>query len=143
MSKEFIRIAGITHVKTSPYYPQSNGTIERWHKTIKGDCIRTRVPLSQDDARRQVANYVAHYNDVRLHSAIGYVAPRDKLAGREKEIFQARDLKLAEARKRRQELRQGAAARQATAWPTALPAINFAVVRGVLRSDTLKPRPSM
>ena len=44
--KEFIRIAGMTHVRTSPYYPQSNGKIERWHKTIKGDCIRVKVPLS-------------------------------------------------------------------------------------------------
>ena len=44
--KEFIRVAGMTHVKTSPYYPQSNGKIERWHRTLKGDCIRVKVPLS-------------------------------------------------------------------------------------------------
>ncbi len=74
--KEFIRIAGMTHVRTSPYYPQSNGKIERWHKTLKGDCIRVQVPLSLDDARRLVADYVAHYNHVRLHSAIGYVTPQ-------------------------------------------------------------------
>ena len=30
--KEFIRVAGMSHVRTSPYYPQSNGIIERWHK---------------------------------------------------------------------------------------------------------------
>ncbi len=104
--KEFIRIAGMTHVKTSPYYPQSNGKIERWHKTLKGECIRVKVPLSLDDARRIVADYVAHYNNVRLHSAIGYVTPKDKLEGRDKEIFAARDRKLAEARERRQQLRQ-------------------------------------
>src|SRR5207244_3598285 len=52
--KEFIRLAGMTHVKTSPYYPQSNGKIERWHKTLKGECIRVLVPLSLDDARRIV-----------------------------------------------------------------------------------------
>jgi len=33
--KEFIHIAGMTHVRTSPYYPQSNGKIERWHKTLR------------------------------------------------------------------------------------------------------------
>jgi putative transposase len=33
--KEFIRISGTTHVRTSPYYPQSNGKIERWHKSLK------------------------------------------------------------------------------------------------------------
>jgi len=34
--KEFIRISGMTHVRTSPYYPQSNGKLERYHKTIRG-----------------------------------------------------------------------------------------------------------
>ena len=38
--KEFIRIAGMTHVRTSPYYPQSNGKLERWHKSLKSECIR-------------------------------------------------------------------------------------------------------
>jgi len=38
--KEFIRISGMTHVRTSPYYPQSNEKIERWHKSLKGECIR-------------------------------------------------------------------------------------------------------
>ena len=83
--KEFIRICGMTHVRTSPYYPQSNGKIERWHKTLKGECIRVKTPLSLEDARRIVADFVAHYNDVRLHSAIGYVTPADKLAGREQD----------------------------------------------------------
>ena len=44
--KEFIRICGMTHVRTSPYYPQSNGKMERWHKTLKGECIRVKTPLS-------------------------------------------------------------------------------------------------
>jgi transposase InsO family protein len=34
--KEFIRISGMTHVRTSPYYPHSNGKTERWHKSLKG-----------------------------------------------------------------------------------------------------------
>ena len=55
--KEFIRIAGMTHVTTSPYYPQSNGKMERWYKTLKGECIRVKVPLTLDEARRIVAEY--------------------------------------------------------------------------------------
>ena len=104
--KEFIRICGMTHVGTSTYYPQSNGKIERWHKTLKGDCIRPSSPLSLEDARRVVEKYVKYYNEVRLHSAIGYVTPADKLAGREKEIFATRDRKLAEHRERRRLRRQ-------------------------------------
>jgi transposase InsO family protein len=110
--KEFIRICGMTHVKTSPYYPQSNGKIERFHRTIKGDCIRTETPLCLEDARRIVARYVEHYNTVRLHSAIGYVTPEAKLQGRDKEILAQRDRKLEAARQRRKEKRQ--ATRQAT-----------------------------
>ena len=55
--KEFIRICGMTHVKTSPYYPQSNGKMERWFKTLKGECIRVKTPLSLEDARRLVAEF--------------------------------------------------------------------------------------
>jgi putative transposase len=104
--KEFIRLCGMTHVRTSPYYPQSNGKIERWHGTLKADCIRPHVPLSLDEARRLVAEFVEHYNHVRLHSAIGYVTPANKLAGREAAIFADRDRKLAAARERRAQQRQ-------------------------------------
>jgi len=99
--KEFIRICGMTHVKTSPYYPQSNGKMERWFKTLKGECIRVKTPLSVEDARRLVAEFVAHYNTVRLHSAIGYVTPADKLAGRAEQIWTDRRGKLAAAQARR------------------------------------------
>jgi putative transposase len=107
--KEFIRIAGMTHVRTSPYYPQSNGKLERWHKSLKSECIRPGTPLSQQDAERLIQQYVDHYNHVRLHSAIGYVTPMDMLAGRQKEIQAARDRKLEEARRKRQVRRQQAA----------------------------------
>ena len=106
--KEFIRVSGMTHVRTSPYYPQSNGKIERWHKSLKGECIRPGTPLSLDDARRLVAGYVEHYNDIRLNSAIGYITPKDMLAGRQQEIHSERDRKLEEARKQRQIRRQQA-----------------------------------
>jgi transposase InsO family protein len=108
--KEFIRVSGMTHVRTSPYYPQSNGKLERWHQSLKSESIRPRCPLSLEDARQIVAEYVEHYNTRRLHSAIGYVTPADKMAGREPEIFAARDRKLETARQQRQSKRQSARA---------------------------------
>lgn len=92
--KEYIRISGMTHVRTSPYYPQSNGKLERFHKTIKGDAIRPASPVSLEDARTVVARYVEHYNAVRLHSAIGYITPHDLIAGRAAAIWADRDRKL-------------------------------------------------
>jgi Integrase core domain len=104
--KEFIRISGMTHVRTSPFYPQSNGKIERWHKSLKRECIRPLTPLTLEDARRLIQTYVDHYNTVRLHSALGYVTPQDMLAGRQAEIHAARDRKLEQARRQRQLRRQ-------------------------------------
>lgn len=104
--KEFIRVSGMTHVRTSPYYPQSNGKMERYHKTIKGDCIRVKTPLSLEDAIRMVTEFVEHYNNRRLHSAIGYVTPMDKLEGRAEAILAAREAKLAAAREARKAQRK-------------------------------------
>lgn len=99
--KEFIRVTGMSHVRISPFYPQSNGKIERWHQTLKADAIRPGTPLNIEDARCLVARFVDYYNNVRLHSAIGYITPADKLNGREQIIFAERDRKLEEAREQR------------------------------------------
>ena len=104
--KEFIRISGMHHVRISPYYPQSNGKIERWHQSLKRECIRPKCPLSLEDARRIVGNFVNHYNTKRLHSSIGYITPKDKLEGREVEIFAKRERKLQQARENRKIRRQ-------------------------------------
>jgi transposase InsO family protein len=99
--KEFIALPGMTHVRTSPYYPQSNGKLERYHRTIKADGIRPGTPLSLADARRLVARFVDDYNHRRWHSAIRYVTPADPLAGRAEAILTAREAKLAAAREAR------------------------------------------
>jgi transposase InsO family protein len=104
--KEFIRVSGMTHVRTSPYYPQSNGKLERYQGTLKTECIRPRTPLDLEQARHIVEQFVRHYNDQRLHSAIGYITPNDKLAGREAEIFTLRDQRLEAARQRRRQRRK-------------------------------------
>jgi len=104
--KEFVRISGMTHVKTSPYYPQSNGKLERYHRTIKSTCIRVNTPLSLDDCQRLVTNFVDKYNNVRLHSSIGYVTPADKLHGRAELIQAERDTKLTAAREARKAQRK-------------------------------------
>lgn len=103
--KSFIRNQGLTQVRTSPYYPQSNGKLERLHGSIKSECIRTSCPETLDEARSKIASYVSHYNHSRLHSAIGYVTPSDKLHGLADEIHRERDRKLEAARERRRNAR--------------------------------------
>jgi putative transposase len=96
--KEFIRVSGMSHVRISPGYPQSNGKIERYHRTIKSGAIRQAAPATLDEARAVVERFVTYYNDKRLHSALGYIAPRDFLNGRAQTIQAERDQKLDQAR---------------------------------------------
>ena len=87
---------------TSAYYPQSNGKLERWHGSIKAECIRPSCPATKDEAIK-----FEHYNTLRLHSAIGYITPADMLAGLRQEIGSERDRKLETARSQRRINRLG------------------------------------
>jgi hypothetical protein len=102
---EYLRLWQTSHVFTSPHYPQSNGKLERYHRTLKEQAIRPKTPLTVEDARRVVSEFVDHYNEVRLHSALGYVTPKDRLEGRHLEIYRIRDEKLEAARERRRQRR--------------------------------------
>ena len=108
--KAFVRFSGMTHVRTSPYYPQSNGKIEAWHKSLKKECIRPAEPKTYDEAVRLVERYVNNYNDERLHSALGYITPKDQLEGHADSIFESRDRKLENARAERTICRENARA---------------------------------
>lgn len=112
--RTFIRLVGMTHVRTSVNYPQSNGKLERWHKTLKSDAIRPQPLGTLEEARARVADFVGVYNHHRLHSAIDYVTPADKLAGRAEAILAERDRKLEAARERRAANRAHARAARAT-----------------------------
>jgi transposase InsO family protein len=112
--KEYIGQKNFDHVTTAPAYPESNGKKERFFRTIKEECLRPKTPLDLNDARRLVASYITEYNEHRLHSAIGYITPSDKLEGREDEIFAARDAKIEDARRRRADARQQQRVKRAT-----------------------------
>ncbi len=109
--KEFIRLTGMTHVRTSPYYPQSNGKVERFNRTYKEDGFRPAAPQDVAQARRITEKYIQHYNEVRLHSALGYITPKDALEGRAQQIWSERDRKLEAARQLRAQHRQEARAK--------------------------------
>lgn len=101
--KSFINICDMTHVTTAPYYPQSNGKIERWHRSLKHEGIRPYTPLDEEDAKRIIGRYIKDYNEVRLHSAIGYVPPALMLNGTAERLQKQRKEKLRMAAQRRQE----------------------------------------
>lgn len=108
IGKEFGRYlqdVGITHRRTRFYYPQSNGKIERFFQTCKNEAVRKQSYLSMEDLKRQIAEYIERYNNIRLHSSIGYITPNDMLLGRQNAIFEERRAKLKKAQENRKSQR--------------------------------------
>jgi transposase InsO family protein len=56
------------------------------------------------DISRLSYYYISYYNDERLHSSLGYVAPKDKLKGHDQQILKKRDSKLEAAREERKQM---------------------------------------
>lgn len=95
--QQFIKFLELTHIRTSVAYPQSNGKLERFHRSIGIECFHTNSFISIEDVREIIAKYIDYYNRVRLHSAIFYLTPEDFLLGKEKERITLREEKLDEA----------------------------------------------
>lgn len=95
--RKFLREIGLCHVRTSVRYPQSNGKIERFHRTLKNECLSKQSLIDLNDARKQIAIYIENYNTKRLHSALNYLTPEDYLLGRVELRLNERNLKLNQA----------------------------------------------
>ncbi|MGD1007337.1 MAG: DDE-type integrase/transposase/recombinase [Ignavibacteriaceae bacterium] len=92
--KQFIKDAEFTHVKTSVNYPQANGKIERYHRTISEECLRLKSPANLEDFKIYIEDYINFYNTKRLHASLNYLTPEDYLLGRKEERLAERELKL-------------------------------------------------
>jgi len=86
---EYLRLVGIRHIIAALYHPQTNGKIERYHRTIKGDIslLPYDMPGGLEEAIRQ---FVEYYNYQRYHEGLGNVTPHDVYIGRHLEIIRKR-----------------------------------------------------
>jgi len=101
---EYLKLVGLQHIRTSIAYPQSNGKIERYHRTIHEECLQKRSLVNLDDARKQIAAYIVTYNTKRLHSSLFYLTPEDFLLNRISEKLSEREIKYDLAKKHRLEV---------------------------------------
>ena len=108
ISKDFaayLKFAGLQHIRTSVAYPQSNGKIERYHRTVNQECLMKSSLIDLEDARKQVASYIEFYNSKRLHSSLYFLTPEDFLFNRVEEKLKVREDKITKARLNRIEVR--------------------------------------
>ncbi len=102
---EYLKFVGLQHIRTSIAYPQSNGKIERYHRTVHEECLMKSSMVSLDDARKQVANYIEFYNTKRLHSSLYFLTPEDFLLNRIEDKLKLREDKLSKAKLNKAEVR--------------------------------------
>jgi len=102
---EYLKLAGLQHIRTSIAYPQSNGKIERYHRTIHEECLMRKSLIDLDDAREQITGFIEYYNTRRLHSSLFYLTPDDFLNDKITEKLEKRNIKLQLAKKARYEVK--------------------------------------
>jgi putative transposase len=86
---EYLRLVGVRHIVASPYHPQTNGKIERYHRSIKGELklVPYEMPSELGEA---IMEFIEYYNYRRYHEGLGDVTPYDVYTGKHLEIIQRR-----------------------------------------------------
>ena len=86
---EYLRLVGVRHIVASPYHPQTNGKIERYHRSIKGNI--SLVPYGMpSELKEAIKAFIEYYNYQRYHEGLGDVTPYDVYTGKHLEIIQRR-----------------------------------------------------
>ena len=105
---EFLSFVELKHIRTSVAYPQGNGKIERFHRTVNEEHLCKTSMIDIDDARNQLNSYIDYYNNKRLHSALFYLTPSDFLYNRIDQKIKERENKLNAARRARCQINSAA-----------------------------------
>lgn len=89
---EYLDEVGIYHIYAAAYHPQTNGKIERWHKSLKTN-VYVHDYNKLDELKKSVGTFISYYNKNRYHESLGNVTPDDVFYGRRDEIVKARSEK--------------------------------------------------
>jgi len=99
--KEFIHQQKMGHAQGAPYHPQTQGKIERYHRTMK-NVVKLENYYYPDELRNRLAEFINFYNNQRYHESLGNVTPADVYFGRQKEVLNRRkEIKIETIKERR------------------------------------------
>jgi len=102
----YLNLVGICHILAAPYHPQTNGKIERYHRSIKGEL--SLLPYEMPgELKKAITDFVDYYNYRRYHKALGNVTPADVLYGRREEILKRREEVQIQTINRRRDYNRG------------------------------------
>ena len=100
--RDYLGMVGIKHILATPFHPQANGKVERYHQTLKRDVNQLPYEMPSD-LEVAIMAFVSYYNYRRYHKALGNVTPSDVLKGRRQETLRRRKEVQAQTIQRRRQ----------------------------------------
>jgi len=102
--REVMRYFEVEEIPIRVRHPESNGRIERYHRSVREEAFGDTEVEDLYQARDLLADWVRYYNEERLHSALEYLRPVDYYLGNPQALLAERKTKLREAAARRKEV---------------------------------------
>ena len=87
--KEYLNDKDILHIRGKPNHPQTQGKIERYHRSMK-NVIKLENYYSPDELRARLGEFIEHYNHHRYHESLNNLTPADVFFGREYKVPEKR-----------------------------------------------------
>lgn len=97
---DYIQDKGMSHVRGRPNHPQTQGKIERYHRSMK-NVVKLENYFFPEDLVLRLEDFVEYYNNHRYHESLNNLTPADVYFGREKSILKQRKLTKIKTMKRR------------------------------------------
>jgi len=88
--KKYLEEHSIGHVRGAPYHPQTQGKIERYHRTMK-NLVKLQHYYMPGELEREIGQFVEYYNNQRYHESLDNLTPADVYYGRDKQILSKRE----------------------------------------------------
>jgi len=100
---DYLESVGIHHVRGAPNHPQTQGKIERYHRSMK-NVVKLEHYFSPDELRSRLKEFVDYYNNKRYHESLQNVTPADVYFGRDQQLIKKRNLMKQKTMKKRREI---------------------------------------
>jgi transposase InsO family protein len=88
---DYLEGNGMTHTRGRPYHPQTQGKIERWHRSMKNQILLNHYYLPSE-LQEHLQGFVSYYNHERYHESLNNLTPADVFYGRGQEILEQREM---------------------------------------------------
>ena len=86
---DYLQAQGMTHTRGKPYHPQTQGKIERWHRSMKNQILLNNYYLP-GELQEHLQRFISYYNHERYHESLNNLTPADVFYGRDRAILEQR-----------------------------------------------------